>query len=509
MIIKVSKNWKDLVDSGSGHKILDRREFLRRMALGSSMAVALPHIFAKGFVKQAFGATFTPGAIATSYSMGGCTAGARIIGDAQATAIAASTSMAANYGVLGTDMVNLGPNLNVSASSPFGAALLAGPNGYTGGAAAWKTNVLSKLSAGGHLGPFNQDDGAGQNTGLWGTVSPMKVSQVGKDIVVGGNATIASWATGLPSDTIKANGNGSNNGAAESSLGLTSASLASIFSLTPATAGLATSATISAAGVASTQIATAFSSIFGNTTRKGGNSMVANAQTAMSNNAPMADPTYGAKLFTPADITGLTASGNKLTAAGIATLTPQEQALLASYYQSASGLVGGVMTGFNGRDYHGQSVANVIAPADIEEARALVMFLAACDAAQTPGAFIHFSNGQAIASGTQSVTAVIGGNNVTVNGPVAQGDAGGSYNACTIVFYTPTAAAAGTTFTGTLNTTSGNVKAATGMTSQLAVAGAYLSALAHINGGSVPASALTQMSSVLGTTPASSVMVIA
>lgn len=501
MIIKVSKNWKDLVDSGSGHKILSRREFLARGMATSAMAVALPHIFAKGFVKEAWGAGTVPsGGIFTSFSNGGCTQGARILSDIQAAAVAASKTMAANYGVLGTDMVNLGPNFNVSASSPFGATLLQGPDGYTGGPAAWKANVLSKCAAGGHFGPFNADDGAGQNSGLWGIVSPFQTSTAGKDIVINNSVTVASFAAGAPLDSIK--GKGNNNTAPFSSLGVTSASLASVFSLTPATAGLATSATIASAATASTQIASAFSSLFNNATGVGA-TMLANAQSAMNKNAPLASPTYGASLFTPAQIPALTATGG-LTAAGIASFSPQEQALLASYYQSSIRGVGGVITHWGGRDYHGQDVQQSIAPSDIEEARALVMALAASAAAGTNAVFMHFSNGQAIASGVQSVTATIGTNTAAVvNGPVAQGDAGGSYNACTAVFYSPTAAPAGTKFSGTINATTGNATAASGISVPLAVGGMYLSALAFTNGGTPPAAAVAQIGSA-----ASSFMVI-
>ena len=72
-------------------------------------------------------------------------------------------------------------------------------------------------------------------------------------------------------------------------------------------------------------------------------------------------------------------------------------------------------------------------PSDFEAGRMVAMFLAACAVAQTKGAMISLHNGQAIASGVQAVTV----NNQNVNGPVAQGDAGGSYNAGFILCYDP------------------------------------------------------------------------
>src|SRR6185437_12368512 len=121
------------------------------------------------------------GSVAQMFSSGGPTMGARFISEAQAAVMTAG--MAGNYGINGqATLVKLGPNMVIDSTSPFGATLLAGPAGYAGGAAGWKTNVLSKISGGGHLGPFNQDDGAGENTGLLGGVSPFKTSTMGKDL---------------------------------------------------------------------------------------------------------------------------------------------------------------------------------------------------------------------------------------------------------------------------------------------------------------------------------------
>ena len=125
---------------------------------------------------------------------------------------------------------------------------------------------------------------------------------------------------------------------------------------------------------------------------------------------------------------------------------------------------------------------------------AIVMFLAACHAAQAPGAFLYFSNGQAIASGVQAVTTTIDGVAGTANAPVARGDAGGSYNAGLIIFYDPKGAPPTSRFTGSIDSSSGNAKSAANIsTSNLAVSGLYLSALSWINAGAIPPSALTAM----------------
>jgi len=119
--------------------------------------------------------------------------------------------------------------------------------------------------------------------------------------------------------------------------------------------------------------------------------------------------------------------------------------------------------------------------------------LAACHAAAAPGAFIYFSNGQAIASGVQAVAATIGGTAATVNAPVARGDAGGSYNAGLIVFYDPAGSPPTANFTGTISS-SGNAQTASGIaSSSAAVSGLYLSALKWVPGGTIPPAALTAM----------------
>src|SRR6185437_2045173 len=208
----------------------------------------------------------------------------------------------------------------------------------------------------------------------------------------------------------------------------------------------------------------------------------------------MADPNFGNSLFNPAQISALN------TALQLGSLTSEEQALLAAYYQPAMGSIGGVVVEQTGQDYHGQSVQNSIAPSDFEAGKMVAMFLAACAVAGTKGAMISLHNGQAIASGTQAATV----NGQNVNGPVAQGDAGGAYNAGFILCYDPSSPPSLST-TGTLDTTNGNVTPSGNVASNVqAVAGLYLTAFAHlgldVNGASAAmqsAGAITNASNVM------------
>ncbi len=481
MLIKVKKTWKDLRDNKPRHEGTDRRTFLSRGLATVAFGVALPDIFLTDFANKAQAAalvcpppTLTPGAIGQIFSNGGSSIGSRFISEAQAASAAVSKTMANNYGITGANLVKLGPNLVIDGTSAFGFTLLQGPPGYTGGPTAWQANVLNKLSGGGHLGPMNQDDGAGENTGLVGDIGLFKASQMGADLKLGVNVTLAKWANGLSAHTL--------------SRSPTPAALAATFSLTPAATGLTNAGALQNATDASNALANAMDPVLGITARIGGSQLLTSAGCGFTNNVPLANPTYGSTLFTPTNIAALT---SKMT---VANLTTAEQAYLAAFYQSAMGVAGGVIIQNNGMDYHGTSPANTIAPADIAEARQVVMFLAACDAAQARGAFIYTTNGQAISSGVQSVATTINGAAVNVNAPVAQDDAGGAYNGGLIIFYDPKGAPPVAQFTGTVNATDGSVKVdPTVGSSQEAMAGLYLSALKWINNGTLPQSALTAM----------------
>ncbi len=106
--------------------------------------------------------------------------GARFIGDQQAASM--NATMAANYGIVGS-MQKLGPGIWIDNKSVFGVTLLQGPPGFPGGASAWQSKVLSNICGGGHLGPFNLDDGVGLNSGLVGTTSLDRSSLLNKDLI--------------------------------------------------------------------------------------------------------------------------------------------------------------------------------------------------------------------------------------------------------------------------------------------------------------------------------------
>jgi hypothetical protein len=490
MLIKATKNWKDLAESGPGHKPgMTRREFMERGIATGFLTVGLSNFV----LEKAIAAgpancpapVRAPGVIAQIYAEGGSSIGARWVSDAQAASM--NASMAANYGQVGAaDMVRLGQNFNVGGTTVFGRALMEGPPGYPGGAAAWRANVLSKVSGGGHLGPFNQDDGAGQNRGYLGRVSPFKKSDMGKDLAFTNNRTLAAWANGLPSAGVQR----------------TVQSLASSFSLTPAANGLTNTNAMNAASDGANNLVSAMAPTFKSDSRKGASAINTNAACAFYGNSALADPAYGTALFTPAQIPALTAK------ATVGQLTAAEQAQLTAFYQSAMGVAGGVTLQVNGRDYHGQNPQNNIGPRILEEARAVMNFLLACDASGQRGVLLYVSNGQAISSGVTQVNLGVNGTNLDMQCATAKGDAGGSYNGVLALFYNPAGAGPAARFTGTINTTNGNVKSDPSVSADRdAFAGAYLSALAWVNNGVVPQAAIDKMKSA-GVNAGSSIMFI-
>jgi hypothetical protein len=227
--------------------------------------------------------------------------------------------------------------------------------------------------------------------------------------------------------------------------------------------------------------------MFGIDGRKGGSNVLNATSCGFYGSSALADPSYGLNLFTPASVPDLAGMAGQATSGPTGapitnTFSQQELALLAAFYQSAKGVAGGVFIEYGGRDYHGADPQGDIAPKDIEEARAIVMFLAACDKANARGAMIYLSNGQAIAKGAQATTNTIGGNTVNLNSPIADNDAGGNYNAGLVLFFEPDSAKAppAAKFTGTINM-NGSVKIDPNVgSSNDAVAGLYLSALTHI-----------------------------
>lgn len=481
MLIKVNKNSKDLMEfcpqQAKNRVKLSRREYLKGMVSAAAISAFIPESVLRAVANAAVcpAPVRQPGAIAQIFAEGGSTVSSRFFSDLQAQSIASSAAIQRIYGVAGGNIVRLGPNVNIAADSPFGFTLLQGPPGYPGGAAAWRTNVLSKISGGAHMGPFNLDDGAGDNTGLVAGASPFKVSTMGKDIKIGVNRALASWANGLPSASTRGNP--------------TAANLAQTFSLTPAANGLINAGAMTAASEAANDLTTAMSSVLGTSTRKGASEMLNSAGCGLFANSDLADPTFGTNLFTAANIPAL--SGK----ATVAQMTATEQALYAAYYQSAMGVAGAIVMQLNGRDYHNTDPQNNIGPKAIEEARAFVMFLAACEAANAPGAIMYTSNGFAIADGVQTTNFTVNGvNNANIQTAVADGDAGGSYNAGLIMFYNPSGSVPQAQFTGTLNGTTGTTRIDPNVgSSREAMAGLYLSALKFVNNGNIPPAALAKV----------------
>jgi hypothetical protein len=153
---------------------------------------------------------------------------------------------------------------------------------------------------------------------------------------------------------------------------------------------------------------------------------------------------------------------------------------------SAIGSIAGVVIQQNGCDYHQSEtdpnlaslLATNVAPNDFEAGLQVAMFVAACAAANTPGALISVANGNVANNGTSSV--VINGS-TTVNCPlVTGGDSGGKYNAGHILAFHPSSPPTLTT-TGTFNMSTGGVTAASTVFSvPAAVSGLYLTAFKYL-----------------------------
>jgi len=482
MLIKVKKNSKDLMEfcpTQAKHRVeLSRREYIKGAAAASLISTFVPESVLRSVANAAELVCPAPvreiGAIAQIYASGGSTVSARWISDQQAAAAAANAGMARNYGIDATTLIRLGPNVNIAGNSPFGFALLQGPPGYAGGPAAWRTNVLSKLSSGAHMGPFNQDDN--QNTGIVGGASPYKPSLMGKDLKIQAGGALATWANGLPS-------------ASAGNLNNANSPFINTFSLTPAATGLINSNAMTAASAASASLADAMSAVLKTNERKGAAELRNSAGCGLLGNSQLADPAYGANLFNANNIAALS---GRMT---LAQLTNTERNLLAAYYQSAMGVAGAVVEQLGGRDYHNQDPQGNIGPRSIEEARHIVMFLAACEAANAPGALIYSSDGFAISIGTTTTNFTVNGvANNAIQTQTADGDAGGTYNAGLVLFYHPNGTVPQANFTGTLDATTGRVRTDPNVaSSREGFAGLYLSALKFIRNGNIPAAALAKV----------------
>ncbi len=460
MKIRVPRKAKEDITHHHDTPHLSRRDFLERGIYTGVMSVVLPKMILGSIVKDAVaaGSPVCPppsrikGCIAQLYLEGGYTAGAYFQSDIMAGIAATSAAAASRYGIDGATMMKLGPNLNISSASIFGRRIIANGAklGFT--PAAWLA-ILAKCSGAFNCGPMNQDDGGGSDTGLIGAVGPLKQSASNKDVLMGVSRQLAGFAVGMPASKVNAKP--------------TPAQLSGVFALSPA--NKTNAATMTNSANAATRIGAALGGMFGLDKRTGSNEAITAASCGFLGNSVMADPNYGASLFDPVRVPEL---------AGLATnLTPTERALLSAYFQSASGVIGGVFTQYGGYDYHGQSAQN-IGTASIAAADAITAWIAAANAANANAAMIVTSNGQAIASGFTANQTVLG---TTGNVQAAEGDAGGSFNNAMLIRFHATGAPTAGKNIGALDTVNGNARPAMGHV--LAMQGLYASALIHVTGG--------------------------
>ena len=472
MLIRVRRNLKDMVTE-KPHRGLTRRDFLKKgLATGTATALLPYGLF--GSFKNAMAATSCPaavrqpGALAQIFRDGGASSGASFIHSIQASGMTAAA--AAFYGIVASDLVQTGTNWYVSKSSPFGIALLTPPPGYT--QTTWNA-VLAKTSLGGHFGPFAADDGAGENLGNLGSASGFKNSSLGTDLGINAGAIQVGWAQGYPSANIQVSTD-------TNTSSLTPASIASSFGMNPASGTTPTIMTNSA--TAADSLSSIFANIFNIGARKFGTQAVAKAVCGFYGDSVLATPGIGTTLFDPTQIAALASATIKPS-----MLTPNQQALLGAFYQSAIGSIAAVILGQGGCDYHFASsdknlaseLQTQVAPIDYEAGQYVAMFLAACDAAQTPGALISVSNGNCGCNGTTSLQ--IPNTSLTAQVPVTTlADTGGTFNAGYLLCYNPTTPPTLQT-TGTFSMTDGSVTAsATVFSVPAAMSGLYLSAFTYL-----------------------------
>jgi hypothetical protein len=459
MIIKVKK---PIVEQNMkhDHMHLSRRDFISRGIYAGALTVALPKILAGGLIKDAVAAATcpapsrTPGGMSHLFCDGGFTVGAYILTDTPSGIAASSATAAARYGIDQT-MLNLGPNFNVNANSMFWKTLqAAGPDlGYT--ATTWRV-ALAKVGAGAHYGPFNQDDGGADGTGLVYRLGSLKKSDIAKSLEIGVSHKLVPFSNGMPVATVKGRP--------------AVTDLAKVFSLTPS--NLTNAATMANSAAAAGMLSDLFSSMMGISGRTGGSTATTNTTCGFVGDATVADPTYGATLFDPTKIAALT----PLTASG--KISAGEQAYLAAFYNASIGITSGNGIQEGGFDYHGQDVTTNIGPACQRVARIVAMWVAASDKAGAVSTLSIVSNGQAIAKGFTNTTV----NGINGNVQNASGDSGGNFNAATLLCYQPSGAIA-LKSVGAFDTSNGDVRST--LSSEVALAGIAATALAMISGGSV------------------------
>ena len=395
MIIRVKKNVTDFSGVDANHKTYSRREFIQKGICTTTMTALLPHAIVASMTKSALAASTgmacpaasaLPGGIAQIHMPGGgANSACYLLNMQQLNMASAGSTAAANWGVAGgTNLVQCFSNGGVDQSSPFGNALMTPPPGVS--AATW-TAALKQCSYGANYGAAPQDDGGGEQLGHIGAASPVKKSTLNTDIAINGNGiALANWAVGL----------GSISKVSTSSQNLTAAKLAAGFGITPST-GTNGSIFANTASVGSA-LGSLFSGLLGGS-RTGAQTSLTAASCGFQGNTQMASSTFGVNLFTPANIPTIANSGVTLT-----TLTAEEQAFLAAYYQSNIGELGGIVSVNPGADYHQQSIQNTIAPYDQNIGIQVRMWLLAAMISQKPSAMIITTNGSPGPQGVQSVT---------------------------------------------------------------------------------------------------------
>jgi len=467
-LIRISKDWKDLVE-GPKHQPVTRRDFIKRGLLTATIATAMPEFLLNS--TAAYAATNpscppqirVPGAIAQIYRDGGNARGAMFLNSQQANAM--NATMAKNYGIVGaSDLQQVGSNYYLAKSSPYTMAILTPPAGYT--QAQWNQVLLTKTSFGGIYGPWNNDDGAGSGLGQLGTGSPYKSSFLGKDIRFDNSRTVANWAHGTPSISV--------NVPQQALSTLNSTSVVNLAGFTPS--GVLNQAQVQASATTAYTLSSIFSQALGLSTRTGAAQAVTKTYCGFNGNGVLADPSFAASSFNPNNISALT---SKIQ---VANLSTEQQCLLGSFYASAVGTCGAIIIQQNGNDYH-QGSAEAIATQDYEAGQFFQMFIAACDAAGQPGIFLEVSNGNCVGGGVQPYVLP---NGQTTQAAIGKGDAGGMYNVGFAVCYHPTTPPTLSSMMGTsnpLNTTTGAMLGTPLITSVPAGMGAlYLTALKYVGG---------------------------
>lgn len=481
MIIRVNKNWKDVLEKPD-HVGFTRRDFLQAGLLTGVLGLGLPTALMRKAMADS-SACPAPvrnlGALAQYHCDGGWTGSCAILSNAAVPIGASSVVAQALWGIDPTSLQLLNNNFNIAANSAFGARLLAGAPGFTPGpTGTWATQVLKNVALYQVLGAHVSDDGGMPENQKLG--SGAGKNSTTKD-VASGVSQVVSWANGTPTNNVS---------------NLSIANVEKGFSLTPSTR--INLGTMTNAANAAQSLSSLFgSAFFGAGGRKGYSNVQSGASCGFFSDVNLTSPTYGATLF---DVTQMSAYTNNLTG-----LSTTNLGMLAAYNASAAGNAGAVVIKGGGYDYHGQS-ATTIGGQDVEAAEALVMFLLACKTNNSKGAFIFSSNGSAQAGqgSTAGTTLTVNGNatgatTITATVQNAAGDAGGQYSACHLILcdYTGAALPPGGVM-GTFNIKDGTVSAGALTTPIDALSQLYLTAAKFLGQQTVNYNALLSKMAAAG-----------